>query len=578
MPAVLKSIRLYSGLILFAYVATHLVNHALGLVDLKTLEAGRLRFLAVWRNPVGTALLYGAIFTHMALALWSLYVRRSLRMPPWEAVQYVIGFLLPTLLAQHVLATRGLLPAGVDDRYAYVILSIWHFVPAYGIVQAVTLTLAWLHGCIGLHFWLRLKPGYAPYAPVLLAAAVLVPVLALLGFVAAGREVSALAQNREWLREAFAAIHWPNDAAQQFVGEWTLRIRMGSLGAVILVLVARRVRTLLARRRGVVRLTYPDGRTVDVHRGLSVLEASRIAGIPHASVCGGRGRCSTCRVRIGDGLADLPPPSADEEKVLQRVAAPPNVRLACQLRPTAPVQVTPLLPPGAEPHDGHTRPAYTQGRETEIAVLFADLRSFTRFSEKKLPYDVVFVLNRYFQAMGMAVIGAGGHLDKFIGDGTMALFGLGEGVGPGAREALAAARAMSIRLHELNRSLAHDLDEPLRMGIGIHAGPAIVGEMGYGRAITLTAIGDTVNTASRLETLTKELGAELVVSDAVAALAGIDLSAFPARDVTLRGREGALTVRVVADASALPDVAPIRAGRRGGRPAVEAAAERDASA
>src|SRR5690606_38718804 len=136
-------------------------------------------------------------------------------------------------------------------------------------------------------------------------------------------------------------------------------------------------------------------RTVDVPRGMSVLDASRTAGIPHASVCGGRGRCSTCRVRVGDGLADLPAPSPEEEKGLPRVGAPPNVRLACQLRPTAPVQVTPLLPPGAEPHHGHVRPAYTQGRESDIAVLFADLRSFTSFSEINLPYDVVFVLNRY---------------------------------------------------------------------------------------------------------------------------------------------------------------------------------------
>src|SRR5690606_12345199 len=109
MPALLKSIRLYSGLVLFAYVATHLFNHALGLVDLRTLEDGRLWFLALWRNPLGTTALYGAVSAHMALALWSLYSRRSLRMPPWEAVQYALGFALPPLLAEHVLATRGLL-------------------------------------------------------------------------------------------------------------------------------------------------------------------------------------------------------------------------------------------------------------------------------------------------------------------------------------------------------------------------------------------------------------------------------------------------------------------------------------
>jgi adenylate cyclase len=126
---------------------------------------------------------------------------------------------------------------------------------------------------------------------------------------------------------------------------------------------------------------------------------------------------------------------------------------------------------------------------------------------------------------------------------------------------------MSVRLAELNRSLAHDLDEPLRMGIGIHAGPAIVGEMGYGRATALTAIGDTVNTASRLEALTKDFDAQLVVSDAVAALAGVDLSMFPAQEVAVRGREGTLTVRVIADASVLPETIAAPARRRGARTA-----------
>ena len=210
--------------------------------------------------------------------------------------------------------------------------------------------------------------------------------------------------------------------APDWVGRMTDRAQIGFAALLVTLFAARLISGAFERRRDFITLTYPGERRVSVRRGTSVLEASRLSGIPHASVCGGRGRCSTCRVRIGEGSVDLPPPSADEEKVLQRVGAPPNVRLACQLRPTAPVEVTPLLPPGAEPRDGHSRPAYIQGRETEIAVLFADLRSFTRFSEKKLPYDVVFVLNRYFQAMGMAVIGAGGHLDKFIGDGTMALF------------------------------------------------------------------------------------------------------------------------------------------------------------
>jgi adenylate cyclase len=187
-----------------------------------------------------------------------------------------------------------------------------------------------------------------------------------------------------------------------------------------------------------------------------------------------------------------------------------------------------------------------------VAVLFADLRGFTSFSEGRLPYDTVFVLNRYFAVMGAAIEGAGGRVDKFIGDGIMALFGLGTAPDPAARAALAAARRMAEALDRLNLELAVELDEPLRMGIGLHLGHAIVGEMGHGRAVSLTAIGDTVNVASRLEMLTKELGCQLVVSDRLARRAGIDLVAFPLHEVDLRGRAGRFAVRLVADSHELP--------------------------
>src|SRR6185312_14551570 len=167
-----------------------------------------------------------------------------------------------------------------------------------------------------------------------------------------------------------------------------------------------------------------------------------------------------------------------------------------QLRPHGDLRVTPLLPATAQARDGFRRPGYLQGAEREIAILFADLRSFTQLSEQKLPYDLVFLLNRYFAEMGHAVEAAGGRVDKFIGDGVMALFGIDDGVEAGCRAALEAARLMSLRLAELNSVMVHDLDAPLRIGIGIHEGPAIVGEMGWGRTVSLTAVGDSVNTAS----------------------------------------------------------------------------------
>jgi len=154
--------------------------------------------------------------------------------------------------------------------------------------------------------------------------------------------------------------------------------------------------------------------------------------------------------------------------------------------------------------------------------------------------------------MGRAVEEAGGHLDKFIGDGVMALFGIESGPAAGCRQALAAARLMSERLVDLNRALEQDVNEPLRIGIGLHFGPTIVGEIGYGKTVSLTAIGDAVNTASRLETATKEFGCELVVSEELVTRAGIDLAAFPRREIEIRGRQQILAVRTLRSACDLP--------------------------
>src|SRR5947207_6118105 len=199
----------------------------------------------------------------------------------------------------------------------------------------------------------------------------------------------------------------------------------GVIGAAVgAILLARSVRQRAERRRETIQITYPKGQKVVVPVGFSVLEASRSAKIPHASVCGGRGRCSTCRVRVRVALPGLPPPSETERRVLERIGARRNVRLACQLRPTVPVEVTPLLPPFAHAADGLRRVDLAEGSEREIAVLFADIRGFTALAEGMLPYDIVFLLNRYFAAMGQAIEQAGGPLDKFIGDGVMALFGI----------------------------------------------------------------------------------------------------------------------------------------------------------
>ena len=542
---------LITGLILFSYVLTHLLNHALGLISIEVLEAGRAVFNLFWRSLPATVALYGALLIHMGLAFWSLYRRRYLTMPIWEAAQITLGLSIPPLLALHILGTRFAHETlGVNDSYVYMLLIFFVFNPVAGVKQVAVLIVAWLHGCIGLHFWLRLKPWYRPALPYIYAAALLVPVVSLLGVLAAGQQVSRLADDPVWLERASAAIGFPDSEGVALIYAMDDGLLIGYGALAVLVLAARSVRSWLYRARGIVHITYPDRRRVRVVAGTTILEASRGSGIPHASVCGGRGRCSTCRVRVGDGAAELPPPSEAEARVLTRIRAAANVRLACQTRPTADIVITPLLPSAAGPRDAARR--QMQGEEREVAILFADLRDFTALSENKLPYDVVFVLNRYFAAMGMAVEEAGGSVDKFIGDGVMALFGIEGGVEAGCRDAVGAARRMAERLTEINSLLANDLDQPLRIGIGIHSGAVIVGEMGYGRATSVTAIGDPVNTASRLEAMTKDLGAQVVISEPVAEHARIDLSDFPQREIEVRGRAGLLSVRVVRAAQTLP--------------------------
>ncbi|MGH7827523.1 MAG: adenylate/guanylate cyclase domain-containing protein, partial [Candidatus Binatia bacterium] len=432
-----------------------------------------------------------------------------------------------------------------------IVLTLWEANPESGLRQALVLIIAWTHGCIGLHFWLRLRPWYSRAVTIFFGLALLLPALALLGFAQAGREIADLiARDPGLFDRILLAANVPKGNQRQLLTLVQDRLLEGFAATLGIVLLARVLRQAYGRRDRF-RITYPNGRAVGAPRGFSVLEASRYAGIPHASVCGGRGRCSTCRVRVVGGFASLPPPDPAETRVLKRVGAPPNVRLACQLRPTKNLSVAPLLPASARASDGLAQPSYLAGQERNIAVLFADLRSFTGIAEHRLPYDLVFLLNSYFETLGKAISESGGMIDKFIGDGVMALFGVESGPEEGCRQALVSARRIVKGVEKLSAELVNELDEPLKVGIGIHCGTAVVGGMGYGAAFHLTAIGDTVNVASRLQDLCKEYSCQLVISEQVAQQSRLDVSLLRRDEMFLRNRREALTIYIVNDPQAL---------------------------
>ncbi|MFP5076885.1 adenylate/guanylate cyclase domain-containing protein [Rhizobium sp. YIM 134829] len=533
-----KRLHLWSGLFLGLFVLTHLLNHMLGLVSVEAMEWGRNLFNRLWRTLPGTIALYGALVLHFVLALESLYRRQTLRMPIKEAAKIGLGLALPFLLIGHVTATRiDWMLSGYSASYHDILPQLWGRWSNL-VSQTLALIVAWLHGCLGIWFWIRGRDWYPRAVFPLFALALLVPLLAWLGFAIAARSLPAATPSLAWFMKGRSNPALLSEIRQGLTLFLTLAI-----GAVL----AARAWPINGR----IRIRYPDGRTVAVARGFSLLEASRSAGVPHVAVCGGRGRCSTCRVRITEGLDGQPPPEAGERATLARIRAPADVRLACQMRPNHDLAIAPVLAGEAVGIRQQTTEEEAAGRERPIAVLFCDLRDFTRMSQRQLPFDTVFLLNRYFEMIGEAVESAGGMIDKFIGDGVLAIFGLGTTIEQGCLEALVATTRIARRVEILNETFMSELDQPLRIAMGMHAGSAIIGQIGYGRASSLTAVGDTINAASRLEGFAKEYDAQLAVSAETVRLAGLAIQDWPSYDITIRGRTGTLETLIIEKAAEL---------------------------
>ena len=176
--------------------------------------------------------------------------------------------------------------------------------------------------------------------------------------------------------------------------------------------------------------------------------------------------------------------------------------------------------------------------ERFLAILFSDIRSFTPFSERHLPYDIVHILNRYFFYMGDVIHKNNGTIDKYMGDGIMAIFGLTGEEHP-AVAALNAAKQMVASLQEFNTYLQSSFGETFQIGVGIHYGPVVVGKLGHPDQAHFTAIGDTVNVAARIESATKGR-APILVSQSMADV--LQAKDWPEFTLELKGKSHAMTL------------------------------------
>ncbi len=520
-----RTLRLWAGLVLMVFVTTHLLNHAVGILGVDAMQSVQVWRVAVWRSWPGTILLYGAALLHFLLAVKRIVQRRTWRMPLQEALQIALGLLIPVLVYQHAIGTRFVSEfGGVDDSYLPTLLNLW---PGKAFDQILLIIVVWSHGIIGLHYLWRSRSWYPRVRDAGLVLAFAIPLLAIAGFAAGGREA---------LEFDATQYRWNDEQRALFINAARRAnyVLLAGAGAIIAAVAGLE---LYRRVSGKVLLRYIGHGEVKMARGLTLLEASRSHGIPHPSLCGGRGRCSTCRVLIHKGVETLDPPGPAERALLRRISAPSRVRLACQIRPKRDLSVQIVLPVDVDSSQvDWNDEAFKSGVEQVATVLFVDLRAFDRLTETQLPFDLVVLLNRFVEEMRQAIESHGGRVTMFLADGIMAVFGQ-SGQRAGARAAIAAAQDMLRSADLLSGEFSSALPQPLRVGIGIHTGRVVMARVGdEEHGYMATALGETVTVASRLEASTKELLSDCLVSRDTLQCAGMPIPTTEQREIHMTSR------------------------------------------
>ncbi|MBV8402070.1 MAG: (2Fe-2S)-binding protein [Acetobacteraceae bacterium] len=368
--ASIRSVRLAGGMVLMAYVTGHLTNLAFGLVSLDLLDRVRIPLMAPWQSTPGQVLLYGALASHLGLGLLAVAQRRSVvSLNRSDAAQLALGLLIPVFLAWHVLRTRGSIVLGGEHAtYAVLMINYWKVTPFFGLLQVLGLVAAWVHGCLGLYGWLRLRRWWPVVAPFLYPVAFALPILALLGFVEAGKQALArfTGAGGDWPLQVRAALAKFAVLAPG-LQVWRDRFLLGYAIAVIAACLIFAGQAIRYRGR-TARVIHAGGRQIAASRGLSLLEIDRQQGMPHASLCSGRARCGTCRVRVLDGMENLSPPGAAETETLGRLhLCASDVRLACQaILIGRRVSIQRLVPASAEEEEGR---APSEDRAADAPVI-----------------------------------------------------------------------------------------------------------------------------------------------------------------------------------------------------------------
>lgn len=523
------ALRLGSGLILLAYVTSHLINHALGLVSMAAAEAGLKWAVVLWHSAPGTVLLYGAALIHIALAFAALYQRRTLRMPAIEWLRIVLGFGMPLLLIGHVVATRTAYELyNLPPEYARVIPGIWSSGNEW--MQLGLLAPGWIHGCLGIHIAFGHRRWYRQSFLVLFAFALQLPVLSALGFITMSRELvthvapalSSAQSHGSPATSTASSGSPPDQGARARITE----IRQTAIWVYALIFVAvagaRGLRMAAERqRRLLVKVQLPD-RSFTMPRGWTVLEGLRSQNITHLSVCGGRARCSTCRVQVVAGFENCAPARNDEMRLLSKIAAGMTTRLACQLRPQQDIELIPLLSPA------DTRPFVAlrsgDGRKnpTERLHLLVQLslQPMTKGAANLVPGDTWMMMQQTTAVVQRAARRLGAEITPWAGDRITLLVAAQRHNSNRAAPVLREINVLIEKLTELTGRHTNLLAQPSHLRLSLHHAPVFVGNLQVDGQHQLAALGDAMDLLEKMANTGRGLVFEVLVSEQAVAWLG----------------------------------------------------------
>ena len=265
-------------------------------------------------------------------------------------------------------------------------------------------------------------------------------------------------------------------------------------------------------------IEFPKEGCVYASPDQTILEAALSAGVPLFHVCGGKAKCSTCRVLVIDGAEWLTPPNAKEKLLNNQMHFPRNVRLACQTHITGgSIKLTRIIQDETDIgiYVGNASAASSQqiGEERELVLFFLDIRDFTPLVEKLLPFDTIHIIRKLFLVFQNIIESNNGKIIETAGDGLYAVFGCDINRSHSVQSAVKAAMSILEDLVTVNDNYFKiHFNENIQIGIGIHIGKVVSGVIRIGNDDRMIVMGYPVNIASRLQNATKSENNSLIVS------------------------------------------------------------------